>query len=326
MSFFARFAAALLLFTQAASAQVGGPAVAAYPARPIHFISPHGAGGPSDVIARILGQKMALDWGQPVIIDTRVGASGMIGAAYAAKSEPDGYTLLVAAVSDAIIPSLFPKMSYNLERDFAPVTLVGRIPFILVVNPSLPVGNVQELIKYVKANAGKLSFASGGTGAASHLAGELFKSAAGLDVVHVPYKGNAAAINDLLGGQVAFMFANPLSALPFVKAGKLRALAVSTPKRFSGLPEVPTLVESGLPDFDVGFWVGVVVPAATPRAVVDKLNTEIISILRDPGIAEQLGAMGLEIAGSAPEELGRVMKSEIVKWAKVVREAGVKAE
>jgi tripartite-type tricarboxylate transporter receptor subunit TctC len=327
MSFFARFAAvALLLFTQAVHAQVDAQSASAYPARSIRYVVPFGAGGPSDILARILAQRMTLEWGQPVIVENRTGAGGIIGADFVAKSVPDGYTLMMAQVGDAISMSLYSKLPYNFERDFAPVSLVGRIPFILVVHPSMPAKNVRELIALAKATPGTLTFASGGTGVASHLAGELFKRAAGIDVVHVPYKGQAPATNDLLGGQVSFMFSNPLSALPHLKAGKMRALAVSSPTRFSELPDVPTVAESGLAGFDVGFWLGAVAPAATPRAVVDKLNAETVRILRVPEVAERLGAMGLEIVGSTPDEFGRVIKSEVARWATVVREAGVKAD
>jgi tripartite-type tricarboxylate transporter receptor subunit TctC len=327
MSLFARSAVVtLFLVTHAVYAQDESKAAAGYPARPIRFVVPFGAGGPSDVLARTLGQRMTLDWSQTVVVDNRTGAAGIIGADIVAKSLPDGYTLLMAQVGDAISMSLYSKLPYNFERDFAPITLVGQTPFILVAHPSLAAKNVQELITLAKAKPGALTFASGGTGVASHLAGELFKGAAGINVVHVPYKGQAPATTDLLGGQVSFMFNNPITALPHVKAGKLRALAVSTPKRFSGLPEVPTVAESGLAGFDVGFWLGALAPAATPRAVVDKLNGEMVKILRVPEVAERLAAMGVEIIGSTPDEFARVIKADVVKWAKVVKESGAKAD
>ena len=327
MSLSARLAAAaLLIFAQGAYAQADAQSAAAFPNRPIRYVVPFGAGGPSDILARTLAQRMTLDWSQPVVVENRTGAGGIIGADFVAKSVPDGYTLMMAQVGDAISMSLYSKLPYNFERDFAPVSLVGRIPFILVVHPSLPAKNLQDLIALARAKPGTLTFASGGTGVASHLAGELFKRAAGIDVVHVPYKGQAPATNDLLGGQVSFMFSNPLTALPHLKAGKMRALAVSSPKRFAELPDVPTIAEGGLAGFDVGFWLGAVAPAATPRAVVDKLNAETVRILRVPEVAERLGAMGLEIVGSTPDEFGRVIKSEVARWAVVIKEAGVKAE
>ena len=318
-------AAAALLHAQAA-AQSGQNAAADYPARPIRFVVPFLAGGPSDVLARTLGQKMNQDWGQAVVIDNRAGAAGIIGADLVAKSAPDGYTLLMAQVGDTISMSLYSKLPYNFERDFAPITLVGLTPFILVAHPSLPAKNVQELIALAKARPGALTFASGGTGVASHLAGELFKSTAGIDIVHVPYKGQAPATADLLGGQVSFMFNNPITSLPHVKAGKLRALAVSTAKRFSGLPDVPTVAESGLAGFDVGFWLGTLAPAGTPRTVIAKLNAEMVKILHLPDVVEKLGAMGVEIVGNSPEEFARIIKADVVKWGKVVRESGAKAD
>jgi len=300
--------------------------VASYPNRPIRFVVPFLAGGPSDVLARTLGVKMNQDWSQAVVVDNRAGAAGIIGADLVAKSAPDGYTLLMAQVGDTISMSLYSKLPYNFERDFAPITLVGFTPFILVVHPALSAKKVQELIALAKAKPGGLTFASGGTGVASHLAGELFKSTAGIDIVHVPYKGQAPATADLLGGQVSFMFNNPITSLPHVRAGKMRALAVSTAKRFSGLPDVPTVAESGFPGFDVGFWLGTLAPAGTPRAVIGKLNAEMVRILRVPDVIERLGAMGVEIVGSTPEEFARVIRADVVKWGKVVRDSGAKAD
>jgi tripartite-type tricarboxylate transporter receptor subunit TctC len=233
---------------------------------------------------------------------------------------------MMAQVGDTISMSLYSKLPYNFERDFAPITLVGLTPFILVTHPSLPAKNLQELIALAKAKPGTLSFASGGTGVASHLAGELFKSTAGIDVVHVPYKGQAPATADLLGGQVAFMFNNPITSLPHIKAGKLRALAVSTARRFSGLPDVPTVAESGLAGFDVGFWLGALAPAGTPRAVINKLNAEMVKILRLPDVVERLAALGVEIVGNTPEEFARIIKADVLKWGKVVRDSGAKAD
>jgi tripartite-type tricarboxylate transporter receptor subunit TctC len=297
-----------------------------YPARPIRFVVPFLAGGPSDVLARTLGVKMNQDWGQPVVVDNRAGAAGIIGADLVAKSAPDGYTLMMAQVGDTISMSLYSKLPYNFERDFAPITLVGLTPFILVVHPSLAAKNVQDLIALAKAKPGALTFASGGTGVASHLAGELFKSTAGINIVHVPYKGQAPATADLLGGQVSFMFNNPITSLPHIKGGKMRALAVSTGKRFSGLPDVPTVAESGFAGFDVGFWLGTLAPAGTPRPVIAKLNAEMIKILHMPDVGERLAALGVEIVGSTSEEFARIIKADVIKWGKVVRDSGAKAD
>jgi tripartite-type tricarboxylate transporter receptor subunit TctC len=325
-SFAALAPAAMLVISTHAAAQSDAKAAADYPNRPLRFVVPFLAGGPSDVLARTLAQKMNQDWGQPVVVDNRAGAAGIIGADLVAKSASDGYTLMMAQVGDTISMSLYSKLPYNFERDFAPITLVGLTPFILVTHPSLPAKNLQELIALAKAKPGTLSFASGGTGVASHLAGELFKSTAGIDVVHVPYKGQAPATADLLGGQVAFMFNNPITSLPHIKAGKLRALAVSTARRFSGLPDVPTVAESGLAGFDVGFWLGALAPAGTPRAVINKLNAEMVKILRLPDVVERLAALGVEIVGNTPEEFARIIKADVLKWGKVVRDSGAKAD
>jgi tripartite-type tricarboxylate transporter receptor subunit TctC len=317
---------AVLFVSTAAAAQSSAKEAAAYPSRPIRFVVPFLAGGPSDVMARTLGQKMNQAWGQTVVVDNRAGAAGIIGADLVAKSAPDGYTLLMAQVGDTISMSLYSKLPYNLERDFAPISLVGQTPFILVTHPALAAKNVQELVALAKAKPGALSFGSGGTGVASHLAGELFKSTAGIDVVHVPYKGQAPATADLLGGQISFMFNNPITSLPHIKAGKMRALAVSTGKRFSGLPDVPTVAESGFAGFDVGFWLGTLAPAGTPRAIIDKLNTEMVKILRMPDVVERLAAMGVEVIGNTPDEFARIIKADVVKWGKVVRDSGAKAD
>lgn len=297
-----------------------------YPNRLIRIVVPFAAGGPSDVLARTLAQKMNQTWGQPVLVDNRIGASGTIGADMAAKSAPDGYTLLLAQVGDTISVSIFSKLPYNFEKDFAPITLVGQTAFILVTHPSVPAKNVRELIALAKARPGSLTFGSSGAGAASHLAGELLKGMAGVNLVHVPYKGQAPATTDLLGGQISLMFNNPITSLTYIKAGRLRALAVSTAKRSKELPEVSTIAESGLPGFDVGFWLGTLAPAGTPRPIIDKLNTEMVRIVRLPDVVERLDALGVEPVGSSPDEFARTIHSEIIRWAKVVKDAGVKAD
>ena len=317
----------------AALAVAGGlvPALAAdpvadYPSRPIRIVVPFAAGGPSDIMARTLAQKLTLAWGQPVVVDNRTGAAGIIGADAVAKSAPDGYTLLQAQVGDTISVSLYSKLPYNFEKDFAPITLAGLTPFILVAHPSVPARDLRELIALAKAKPGTLSFGSSGAGTASHLAGELLKSSAGIDITLVPYKGQAPATADLLGGQIAMMFNNPITSLAHVKTGKLRALAVSTGKRFSQLPEVPTVAESGLPGFDVGFWLGVLAPAGTPRPIVDKLNGALVKALREPDVIERLAGLGVEIVANSPDDFARVVRADIVKWAKVVKDSGAKAD
>ena len=299
---------------------------ATYPSRPIRIVVPFAAGGPSDIMARALAQKLTQEWGQPVVVDNRTGAAGIIGADAVAKSAPDGYTLLQAQVGDTISVSLYSKLPYNFEKDFAPITLAGLTPFILVAHPSVPAKDLRELIALAKAKPGTLNFGSSGAGTASHLAGELLKSAAQIDFTLVPYKGQAPATADLLGGQVTMMFNNPITSLAHVKAGKLRALAVSTGKRFSQLPEVPTVAESGLPGFDVGFWLGALAPAGTPRPIIDKLNAAMLKALRDPEVVQRLAGLGVEIIGNSPDEFARVIRSDIVKWGKVVTESGAKAD
>ena len=306
-------------------AQTSEPA-SAYPSKPIRIVVPFAAGGPSDVMARALAQKMTQEWGQPVLVDNRTGAAGIIGADAVAKSAPDGYTLLQAQVGDTISVSLYSKLPYSFEKDFAPITLAGLTPFILVTHPSVAAKDLRELIALAKAKPGSLSFGSSGAGTASHLAGELFKSMAELDIVHVPYKGQATATTDLLGGQIPMMFNNPITSLAHIKTGRLRPLAVSTGKRFSQLPEVPTVAESGLSGFDVGFWLGALAPAGTPRPIIEKINAAMVKALRDREVMERLAGLGVEIIGNSPDEFARVIRSDIIKWAKVVKDSGAKAD
>jgi tripartite-type tricarboxylate transporter receptor subunit TctC len=319
-------AAALALGASLGPAHAADNDAAAYPNRPIRVVVPFAAGGPSDIMARALAQKLNQEWGQPVLVDNRVGASGIIGADAVAKAAPDGYTLLLSQVGDAISVSLYPKLPYNFGRDFAPITLAGLTPFILVAHPSMAAKNLRELIAEAKAKPGTLSFGSSGAGTASHLAGELLKSSAQIDITLVPYKGQAPATADLLGGQISMMFNNPITSLAHVKTGKLRALAVSTAKRFSQLPEVPTIAESGLPGFDVGFWLGALAPAGTPRPIIDKLNAAMLKALRDPEVVQRLAGLGVEIVGNSPDEYAAVIRNDIVKWGKVVRDSGAKAD
>jgi tripartite-type tricarboxylate transporter receptor subunit TctC len=319
-------AATIALAAGLGSAHAADDAATAYPNRPIRIVVPFAAGGPSDIMARALAQKLNQEWGQPVLVDNRVGASGIIGADAVAKAAPDGHTLLLSQVGDTISVSLYSKLPYNFERDFAPITLAGLTPFILVAHPSMAARNLRELIADAKAKPGALSFGSSGAGTASHLAGELLKSSAQIDITLVPYKGQAPATADLLGGQISMMFNNPITSLAHVKTGKLRALAVSTAKRFSQLPEVPTVAESGLPGFDVGFWLGALAPAGTPRPIIDKLNAAMLKALRDPEVVQRLAGLGVEIIGNSPDEFGAVIRSDIVKWGKVVRDSGAKAD
>ncbi len=265
-------------------------------------------------------------WGQPVVVENRTGASGAIGADYVAKSAPDGYTLLLAQVGDTISASLIPNLPYNFQKDFAPISLVGQTAFILVTHPSVPANTVRELIALAKSKPGGLTFGSSGAGAASHLAGELLKGMAGVDIVHVPYKGQAPATTDLLSGHISLMFNNPITSLAHIKAGRLRAVGVSTAKRTRELPDVPTIAESGLPGFDVGFWLGALAPAGTPRPIIDKLNAEMVRTVQMPDVVERLGTLCVDPSGTTPEAFARTIDAEVIRWAKVIKDAGVKAD
>jgi tripartite-type tricarboxylate transporter receptor subunit TctC len=298
-----------------------------YPSKPIRFVVPYPAGGPLDTVARLLGQKVAESTKQPVIVDNKPGAGGNIGADAVAKSAPDGYTILMGAVAThAINPTLYASMPYDASRDFIAVTQVASTPNVLVVNPSVPASSVREFIAYAKANPGKLNFGSGSTGSAGHLAGELFKTMAGVDMTHVPYKGAAPAMNDLIGGQIQLMFDNLASSLAQVKAGRIKALAVTTAKRSALAPDLPTISESGLPGFDISTWFGIFVPAGTPRDTVDRLHAEFTRALASADIREKMLALGAEPAGSKPEEFAAYIRAEADKYARVIRASGAKAD
>jgi len=298
-----------------------------YPSKPIRFVVPFPAGGPLDIVARSIGQELTKSWGQPVIVDNRPGAGGNIGADFVAKSAADGYTILMGAVSThAINVTLYSKLPYDPVKDFAPITLITSVPNVLVLHPSVPANNVKELIAIAKAKPGQLDFASGSTGSAGHLAGELFKSMAGVDMVHIPYKGAAPAVIDLLAGHVSLMFDNMSSALPNIKTGRVRAIAVTTLKRSPLLPQLPTISESGLRGFDISTWFGVFAPAGKPPAIVTRLNTEIVRILHTPDMKERLATLGAEPVGNKPDEFAAFIRSEIPKYARVIKASGAKAD
>ena len=299
----------------------------AYPTKPIRLVVPFPAGGATDILAREVAKHLTETWGQSVVVDNRPGAGGNIGSELVAKAAPDGYTLEMGTVgTHAINASLYSKMPYDHVKDFVPVILVAGVPNVLVVNPSVPVNSVQELIAYAKANPGKLNFASSGSGTSIHLSGELFKVMAGVQMTHVPYKGSAPALQDLLGGQVQLMFDNLPPSLPQIKAGKLRALAVTSATRAPALPDIPTIAESGLPGFEASSWFGVLAPAGTSPAIVAKLNAEIAKWLASPEAKEKLAAVGANIAGGTPEDFARHIQAETAKWAKVVKESGAKVD
>jgi tripartite-type tricarboxylate transporter receptor subunit TctC len=315
---------ALLLLAAALTA----PALAdVYPSKPIRFVVAFPPGGGTDIIARTVAQKLSERLAQQVVVDNRPGAGGNIGTDIVAKSAPDGYTMLMGSAGPlAINASLFKTMPFDPIRDLAPVTLAASTPNVLVVHPSLKVSTVKELIELAKARPGQINFASSGFGTPAQLAGELFNSMAGVKLVHVPYKGASPALADLLGGQVQVMFSTMPPALPHVKDGKLRALAVTSLKRSPAAPELPTMDEAALPGFEANTWHGVVLPAGAPDAIIARLNREIVAILHAPDVVERLSAQGAEPVGSTPEEFAAYIKSETAKWAKVVRESGATAE
>ena len=292
-----------------------------YPTKPIRIIVGYPAGGPTDMIARTVAQKLSPALGQQVIVDNRPGASGMIGAELAVKAPPDGYTLLTVPITYAVTPSVFPKMPYDAEKDLAPVALVAAAPFILVVHPTLPVKTVKDLIALAKSRPGQINYASASAGGMPHLAGELFNIMAGVKLTHIPYKGAAPATIDLLAGQVSLMFNNMLSAMPHVKSGKLRAVAVTSAKRSSAVPELPTVAET-IPGFEASGWYGAFAPAATPREIIAKLNGEINRLMRQPDVAQRLAGDGVGAVTMTPAEFGTYLHSEIVKWGKVVKISG----
>ena len=298
-----------------------------YPSKPIKIIVGSTPGGGPDIMARAIGQKLAEALGQSVIIDNRPGANGIIGSEIAAKSPPDGYTLMMAnAGSHAVNVSLYPKLSYDPLRDFTPVSLVSTAPNVLIVHPSLPAKNVKELIALARARPGELSFGSGGNGSTAHLSGELFRTLAGLNLVHVPFRGAPAAVLGVISGQVMLALPNLPPALPAMKSAKARALGVTTLTRSASAPEVPTIAEAGLPGYEATAWYGVLAPAGTPRDIVMKLNAEIVKSLRTEDMKQRIALDGGDVVGSTPEAFGVVMRNDIAKWAKVVKLSGAKVD
>ena len=311
---------ALLAASAAAFAQT-------YPSKPIRLIVPFPPGGSADILARAIGQKAGEGLGQPFVVENRPGAGTAIGADALAKSAPDGYAVMIGTVSShAINPALNPKLPYDPLKDFTPVSLVATIPFAMIVHPSVPAKNVQEFIALAKAKPGSLNYSSAGNGTSNHLAGELLKSMARVDIVHVPYKGSAPALNDLIAGQVSLMFDLVLTAAPHVKSGAVRGLAVTGAQRSSALPELPTVAESGVPGYEVSAWFGIFAPAGLAQPVVQRLNAEFVKGLQQPDLRQRLASQGAEPLTSTPEEFGSYLRSEIAKWAKVVKESGMKVD
>ncbi|MEO8133935.1 MAG: tripartite tricarboxylate transporter substrate binding protein [Betaproteobacteria bacterium] len=298
-----------------------------YPTHPVRLVVPFPAGGTTDILARAIAQKLSDALGQQFVVDNRPGAGGNIGADIVAKSPPDGYTLLMGTVgTQSINVSLYAKMPYDAAKDFAPVVLVAGVPNVLVVNPAVPVKTVPELIALAKEKPGAINFASSGNGTSIHLSGELFKSLTGVQMAHVPYKGSSPALTDLIGGQVQIMFDNLPSALPHIKGGKLRAVAVTSTKRAPVLPDLPTIAESGVPGFEASSWFGILAPAGTPRDIVTRINAEANKALQSADMKDKLLAQGAEAVGNTPEYFGDYIRTETVKWAKVVKDSGAKVD
>ncbi|MDM0076214.1 tripartite tricarboxylate transporter substrate binding protein [Variovorax sp. J2P1-59] len=299
-----------------------------FPTKPVTLVIPFPPGGPTDAMARTLAAEIKDHLGQPVIVENRAGAGGNIGADYVARAEADGHTLLFGTSGPlAINASLYRKINYDPVKSFAPVIQVGHLPNILVVNPSVPAKDVRELIAYAKAHPGKLSYASSGNGASSHLAGVLFNGIAGTDLQHIPYKGTGPALNDLLGGQVSMSFTDVLTALPYVKAGKLRALGIATAQRSQALPDLPTLAEQGVTGYDVSVFFGIVAPAGTPPATIAKLNKAFADALATPKVKQLFASQGLEPAPSnTPEQLGKYIGAQVTKWSSVVKQSGAQLD
>ena len=317
------FFSALLFAAAPALAQ---PAGESYPSKPIRLILPFPPGGGTDILGRIIAERLTTQLGQPVVIENRGGAGGNVGAEAAAHSAPDGYTLVLVAPSLAISPSLYTKLNYDPVKDFAPVSLVGSVPNVMVINPGVPARNLAEFIALAKSKPGGMNFGSGGPGTSNHLAGELFNIEAGVKLVHVPYKGVNLAMNDVIAGQVQLVVIGIPAALPFIRAGRLRALAVVAPKRLAALPDVPTVAEAGLPNYEVTTWYGVLAPAGTPKPIVARLNAEIVRVMHAPDLQERFAATGTEPRTSTPEEFAEFIRQEMAKWGKVVRQAGLKAD
>ena len=306
--------AMLALLAQAAVAQT-------YPSKPVRFVVGFAPGGPNDILARIVGQKLSEGLGMQVLVDNRPGADSMIGTQMAARATPDGYTIAMISASATIHPSVYNNVPYDVVKDFSYVSILASSAFVVVTNPNLPVHSIKELIALAKAKPGQLNFASSGAGGTLHLAGELFKSMAHVDMNHVPYKGGAPAINDVVAGQVDLMFSPMAIAMPHVKSGRLRALAVTSTTRWPAARDLPTVAESGLKGYEATGWYGIVAPAKTPHAVVMRLNQEIVKVLALPDVRQQLASFDLEPVGSSPEQMASHVKEELVKWARVAQDA-----
>lgn len=312
------------MYLVAVAALTGTARAADFPTKPVRYVVAFAPGGLNDIVARLVGQKLAERWKQSVVVDNRAGGGGNIGADAVAKAPADGYTMLNISLAHAINATLYQRLPYDVVKDFAPVTLVGSSPLLLAVNPAVPAKSVAELVAYAKT--GSLNFGSGGAGAISHLSGEMFNRAAKLNMTHVPYKGGALAANDLMGGQIQLMFNAVPELIQYVKAGRLRAIAVTSRERYPLVPELPTMIQSGFPGFEAGNWIGVVVPAATPGPVVDKLSADMVLAIRTPEIRDKFSAQGIDAIGTTAAEFGKFLRDEVDKWGRVVRDVGARVD
>ena len=297
-----------------------------YPDKPIRFIVPFPPGGGNDILARMLAPKMSESLGQPVVIDNRAGAGGNIGTDLAAKSPPDGYTIVIASNQVTMNPALYARLPFDIEKDFAPIALAASVPMVLAVNPSVPANNVKELIALAKADPGKLNYSTPGNGTPQHIAFEVFNHSAGIRIAHVPYKGTGPAIADVIGGQVQATFGTLASLEQHVKAGKLRALAVATPRRSNAMPSVPTMAESGLTGYDVSLWYSILAPAGTPAPIVARLSVEVAKALAAPDVRDRLVAQGFEVSYLNPEQMNDLMKRDIARWSRSLKDVGIKLD
>lgn len=319
-------AAASVLFCSTSTSALAQAQAPAWPAKPVKIIFGFPPASATDVIARAVGAKLQERWGQPVVIDNRPGAGGNLGSEIAARQPADGYTIFFGTVANAISVSLYSKLNYDYLKDFTPITLVATTPLVLVANADFPAKSVRELIAFAKANPGKVNFGSGGVGTSNHLAGEMFKSATGTDLVHVPYKGTPAAHTDLLSGQISLMWDNIVAVTPHIRSGKLRPIAVTSAQRATSLPDVPTMAEAGLAGFEAVSWIGALVPAGTPKPIVDRIHTDLVAVLRMPDVHEKLAASGAVLVGNTQEQFAEWNRREIAKWSKAVKDSGARAD
>ncbi len=326
LKIFSCILAAFSLCASAAHAQAPAGSTQAYPTKTIRIIVPYAPGGPTDILARTVGQRLNEAWGQPVVIENRAGAAGMTGTALVAKAPADGYTMATAGITFVTSVTMGMKLSFDPERDFDPVTLLGAVPNIVVVHPSLPVKSIKELIALGKSRPDQLLYASGGAGGTQHLAGEMFKHLTGVKLQHIAYRGSAPSLTAVVSGEVAMGFTDMLITVPHVASGRLRGLAVTGARRAKVIPELPTVNEAGLPGYAVSAWFGLITPAGTPRDIIQRVQAEAARGLKQPGTLERLSALGADISASSPEEFGAFMKVEREKWARVIKAAGIQAE